>query len=143
MTSSRSTRLSSDLRAAARSLVEALDDMRHAVALLRASDSKLLTHARTPSAAIRDSKGAPSTSKVPALAAARHRRGAVRPSARRPGAPVARGTREREKSAPAPSRFAAPCKPSTGYSVPGRTRTEVQAPRKHRVSPPQPTCAPD
>jgi ribosomal protein S20 len=54
MTSSRNARRSSERRTVERQLLEALGDMRKATALLKAAESKLLSHLKTPAAGIRD-----------------------------------------------------------------------------------------
>ena len=57
MTSSCNTRPSSDRHTVECWLLEALDDLRNAAALLRATESKLLGHLRTPTAEMHDYKG--------------------------------------------------------------------------------------
>jgi hypothetical protein len=54
MPSSRNARPSSHGRTVEQWLLEALDDMRHAAALLRAAESRLSSHLKTPAAGIRD-----------------------------------------------------------------------------------------
>jgi hypothetical protein len=54
MPSSRHARRSSHRRTVEQWLLEALDDMRHAAALLRATESRLLSRLKTPTAGIRD-----------------------------------------------------------------------------------------
>jgi hypothetical protein len=56
MTTSRNTRQSSDQRAVERYLLEALDDLRNAAAVLRAAESKLLAHLGMPVSPRRDFK---------------------------------------------------------------------------------------
>jgi len=53
MTTSRDARQSSDQRAVERYLLEALDDLRNAAAVLRAAESKLLAHLGMPASARR------------------------------------------------------------------------------------------